>query len=74
MGKFLIKASFHGVVMQFEIDGPEDAVIECFMKYLEQYLSSLVCDISLYEYKLVQNFNPNVPMYMYTEIIRGENN
>lgn len=72
MEKFLIDYTLHGDRMQFYFDGPEDIVIECFMKYLEKYLFSLPCDISLYQYKFVQNFNPNVPMYMYTEIIRGE--
>ena len=73
MGKFsIVYTPKNCETKRFYFEGERDLVISSFYNFLKENFRDLLVDISLYEYTLVQDFNPNVPMYGYVEIIRGE--
>lgn len=74
MDKYCIEYQPKGELVRkvFYFEGESNIVESRFFDFLKDHLSSFVHDVILFKYVLVQDYNPNVPMYMYREIIRGE--
>ena len=73
MDKYCIEYQLEGETIKrhFYFEGDANIVEDSFLNFLKEHLSYFVNNVVLFKYVLVQNYNPNVPMYMYTEIIRG---